>query len=134
MNIYIKAHKLIGGSKFRKTTDINSGPYVFEEPVDGYLNMEEEDGLDLAFDGINDIINDRDLVDAPNNRMKQFDKYCAFPIEDYARVVYDSINDETYGFYIAKEDGTLLEGSGYGRCVEDLIAENELFDYTIYDD
>ena len=109
MNIYIKAHKLIGGSKFRKTTDINSGPYVYEEPIDGLINM-EEDGLDEAFDAIGDIVDCRELIDVPENRMRQFDKYCAFPIEDYCRIMYDNINDVTYGFYIVKEDGNLLEG------------------------
>ena len=131
MNIYIKAHKLIGGSKFRKTTDINSGPYVYEEPIDGLINM-EEDGLDEAFDAIGDIVDCRELIDVPENRMRQFDKYCAFPIEDYCRIMYDNINDETYGFYIIKEDGNLLEGSGYGHSVDDLIEENKLFDYSIY--
>ena len=131
MNIYIKAHKLIGGSKFRKTTDINSGPYVYEEPIDGLINM-EEDGLDEAFDAIGDIVDCRELIDVPENRMRQFDKYCAFPIEDYCRIMYDNINDETYGFYIVKEDGNLLEGSGYGLSVDDLIEENKLFDYSIY--
>lgn len=131
MNIYIKAHKLIGGSKFRKTTDINSGPFVYEEPVDGLINM-EEDGLDEAFDAVGDIVDCRELVDVPENRMRQFDKYCAFPIEDYCRIMYDNINDVTYGFYIVKEDGNLLEGSGYGSSVDDLIEENKLFDYSIY--
>lgn len=131
MNIYIKAHKLIGGSKFRKTTDINSGPFVYEEPIDGLINM-EEDGLDEAFDAVGDIVDCRELVDVPEKRMRQFDKYCAFPIEDYCRIMYDNINDVTYGFYIVKEDGNLLEGSGYGSSVDDLIAENKLFDYSIY--
>lgn len=131
MNIYIKAHKLIGGSKFRKTTDINSGPFVYEEPIDGLINM-EEDGLDEAFDAVGDIVDCRELVDVPENRMRQFDKYCAFPIEDYCRIMYDNINDVTYGFYIVKEDGNLLEGSGYGSSVDDLIEENKLFDYSIY--
>lgn len=131
MNIYIKAHKLIGGSKFRKTTDINSGPYVYEEPIDGLISM-EEDGLDEAFDAVGDIVDCRELVDVPEKRMRQFDKYCAFPIEDYCRIMYDTINDETYGFYIVKEDGNLLEGSGYGHSVDDLIEENKLFDYSIY--
>lgn len=131
MNIYIKAHKLIGGSKFRKTTDINSGPFVYEEPIDGLINM-EEDGLDEAFDAVGDIVDCRELVDVPENRMRQFDKYCAFPIEDYCRIMYDSINDVTYGFYIVKEDGNLLEGSGYGSSVDELIEENKLFDYSIY--
>lgn len=131
MNIYIKAHKLIGGSKFRKTTDINSGPFVYEEPVDGLINM-EEDGLDEAFDAVGDIVDCRELVDVPENRMRQFDKYCAFPIEDYCRIMYDNINDVTYGFYIVKEDGNLLEGSGYGSSVDELIEENKLFDYSIY--
>ncbi len=131
MNIYIKAHKLIGGSKFRKTTDINSGPYVYEEPIDGLINM-EEDGLDEAFDAIGDIVDCRELIDVPENRMRQFDKYCAFPIEDYCRIMYDNTNDVTYGFYIVKEDGNLLEGSGYGHSVDDLIEENKLFDYSIY--
>lgn len=131
MNIYIKAHKLIGGSKFRKTTDINSGPFVYEEPIDGLINM-EEDGLDEAFDAVGDIVDCRELVDVPENRMRQFDKHCAFPIEDYCRIMYDNINDVTYGFYIVKEDGNLLEGSGYGHSVDDLIEENKLFDYSIY--
>ena len=131
MNIYIKAHKLIGGSKFRKTTDINSGPFVYEEPIDGLINM-EEDGLDEAFDAVGDIVDCRELVDVPENRMRQFDKYCAFPIEDYCRIMYDNINDVTYGFYIVKEDGNLLEGSGYGSSVDELIEENKLFDYSIY--
>lgn len=131
MNIYIKAHKLIGGSKFRKTTDINSGPFTYEEPVDGLINM-EEDGLDEAFDVVGDIVDCRELVDVPENRMRQFDKYCAFPIEDYCRIMYDNINDVTYGFYIVKEDGNLLEGSGYGSSVDELIEENKLFDYSIY--
>nr|DAX54549.1 MAG TPA: hypothetical protein [Caudoviricetes sp.] len=131
MNIYIKAHKLIGGSKFRKTTDINSGPFVYEEPIDGLINM-EEDGLDEAFDVVGDIVDCRELVDVPENRMRQFDKYCAFPIEDYCRIMYDNINDVTYGFYIVKEDGNLLEGSGYGSSVDELIEENKLFDYSIY--
>lgn len=131
MNIYIKAHKLIGGSKFRKTTDINSGPYVYEEPIDGLINM-EEDGLDEAFDAVGDIVDCRELIDVPENRMRQFDKYCAFPIEDYCRIMYDNINDVTYGFYIVKEDGNLLEGSGYGSSVDELIEENKLFDYSIY--
>lgn len=131
MNIYIKAHKLIGGSKFRKTTDINSGPFVYEEPVDGLINM-EEDGLDEAFDAVGDIVDCRELIDVPENRMRQFDKYCAFPIEDYCRIMYDNINDVTYGFYIVKEDGNLLEGSGYGSSVDELIEENKLFDYSIY--
>lgn len=131
MNIYIKAHKLIGGSKFRKTTDINSGPYVYEEPIDGLISM-EEDGLDEAFDAIGDIVDCRELIDVPENRMRQFDKYCAYPIEDYCRIMYDNINDVTYGFYIVKEDGNLLEGSGYGSSVDDLIEENKLFDYSIY--
>ena len=131
MNIYIKAHKLIGGSKFRKTTDINSGPFVYEEPIDGLINM-EEDGLDEAFDAVGDIVDCRELIDVPENRMRQFDKYCAFPIEDYCRIMYDNINDVTYGFYIVKEDGNLLEGSGYGSSVDDLIEENKLFDYSIY--
>lgn len=131
MNIYIKAHKLIGGSKFRKTTDINSGPFVYEEPIDGLINM-EEDGLDEAFDVVGDIVDCRELIDVPENRMRQFDKYCAFPIEDYCRIMYDNINDVTYGFYIVKEDGNLLEGSGYGSSVDELIEENKLFDYSIY--
>lgn len=131
MNIYIKAHKLIGGSKFRKTTDINSGPFVYEEPIDGLINM-EEDGLDEAFDAVGDIVDCRELVDVPENRMRQFDKHCAFPIEGYCRIMYDNINDVTYGFYIVKEDGNLLEGSGYGSSVDELIEENKLFDYSIY--